>query len=154
MTYDAPTMVEADLVKEVGIMTTTNLEASGELDRADVLKAAHNAIYQELESRGIDPTKLTNDTRLKSAIGWEWCLRLAAHGYLDQGVGDRQAAMTHYRELRDEAIRRFVPKYTSEDAPRVEGIPAVANYEDGWDYGPTPGARTTQKYRDAIPKED
>jgi len=154
MTYDSPFLAELDLMKEVGLLGSANLEGAvaGEtFDRADLIKAAHNGIYQELESRGIDPTKLTNETRLKAAIAYEWCMRAAAQGLLER-FGERAELVAQYRELRDEAVRRFVPQVVAGDPPRVDGVPSVANFEPGWDYGPVDTGPTGQRYWDDLPE--
>lgn len=154
MSYDAPLIVEGDLVKLTGLAGTSNLEGtvgSDTFDRTDLILESHRAIYRKLERRGVDPTKLSNEDRLKSAVAYEVLVRLAMEGVLDP-FGDRERSVTFYAKKRDEELDDFVPAVTSGDPPRLKGIPAVANFEPGWDYGPVRGAGPTgQRYWDDIP---
>lgn len=150
LSYDVPLVTEDEIAKLAGLQGTENLE-SPELDRADLLLESHRAIYRELEARGVDPRRLTNEERLRSAVAFELVKRLALHGYLDP-LNDRRASVELYQTQVERELRAFVPQYASGDAPRIDGVPAVANFEPGWAFGPTGTTPSPQRYWDDVPR--
>lgn len=60
----------ARVVQLTGCQDLANLEVGGELTFADLLVSASDAIYDQLEAAGVDPTLLTNQTVFERAVAW------------------------------------------------------------------------------------
>jgi hypothetical protein len=127
MDYDTSLVAGADIVNLTGVQDLANLATDAELVLNTLALSAHRAIYRKLEARGIDPTLLTNESRLKDAVAYEAVGRFALAGYL--GTTDAQAMLA----LADKASGvEFRPVYASADTPAnaSSGIPAVGHLDD------------------------
>lgn len=77
----------ARVVQLTGRQDLAELEADGELTLTDLLVTASDAIYDQLEADGIDPTKLTNAEVYERAVAWHFLAILVIGGYLDLQEG-------------------------------------------------------------------
>lgn len=135
LTFDTALIAESDLVKLTGIQDLANLELPAELDLIDLIKAATNYFVTRLETLGVDPSLIINQTRLNAAVAYETVRRLAVGGYVDP-LQDRAASVALFQEEVDREWREFKPD-TSGDDSRVasEGIPRVANVDRHGHFG-------------------
>ena len=149
MTRGTSLVSEAEVVQLTGQQTLTQLEAAAEFDRADLLTASSNAIYDQLEQAGIDPTALTNAEVYKDAVAWHFLARLALLGYITP-PGGLEIPSDPYT-WSDVYLRRRIPKTAGDDPSSAnEGIPAVGNFEAGWVFGGEGGPRA-DKIRTWLP---
>ena len=151
MSYGTPFVVEADLVKLTGIQDLANLELPAELDLTDLILSAHQEIFRRVEVGGTDPTLLTNETRLDSAIAYELVRRLALGGTIDP-LDDRQASVELFEREVSRALENFKPATTAADAARhlSDAVPAVGNFERGWVFADRARDRL-DRYFDTFP---
>jgi len=134
MTRGTPLVANvAAVVQLTGQQNLANLEADSELTLTDLLTTASDAIYDQLEQHGIDPTALTNEEVYEEAVTWNFLARLAILGYLP--VPESKAPPDSPYDWSDPYFKRSRPK-TSSDDPRTatEGLPVVGNFESGWEY--------------------
>ena len=134
----------AEVANLTSLQQLDNLESGGDLTIVTLLLNAHRAIYDELVTSGIDPALISNQSYLKGAIAWEAALVLASDPKIELDPLFCQAR-------RDEALRRFRPIYVdSTSVPRnsTEGVPEVANFDDGFVFGPGPRRSKTQLWDD------
>lgn len=124
---------KARVVQLTGVQELAGLEASGELTLTDLLESASDAIYDQIEGDGIDPTALTNEEVYERAVAWHFLAVLVIVGYMqlpagmepprnDQGQADPYAwSNPHYQRVR--------PKLSTADAPHVasQSVPRVGN---------------------------
>ncbi len=101
-----------------------NLEASGELNLADVLVSASNAIHDALEKRGYAPERITNPEIYERAVAWHFLAVLAESGAL----GDEQAEPLFARS--DRYFEDVLPLLEPDEPVAIEGVPEVANPTD------------------------
>lgn len=126
-------LTKARLVQLTGIQDLANLETDGELTLTDLLVTASDAIYDQLDGDGIDPTLLTNQTVYERAVAWHFLALLVIGGYVqlpgglepprnEQGQADPYAwSDPHYK--------RVQPQVSTGDAPTRAGtaVPKVRN---------------------------
>lgn len=126
MSYDSALITGAQIVEHTGVTDLASLATDSELVLDTFALHAHRAIYRRLEGNGIDPTLLTNEDRLKDAVAFEACKRLALAGHLNRNPADFSAEV-------DATIASFRPVYASADSPRNagEGIPVVGHLDSG-----------------------
>ena len=101
-----------------------NLEASGELNLADVLVSASNAIHDALEKRGYAPERITNPEIYERAVAWHFLAVLAESGAL----GDEQAEPLFARS--EKFMNDVSPVVAQSETPAGEGVPEVLNPTD------------------------
>lgn len=126
MDYDTSLITGAQIVEHTGVTDLASLATDSELVLNTFALHAHRAIYRRLEGSGIDPTLLTNESRLKDAVAFESCKRLALAGHLNRSPSDFSTEV-------DAAVSSFRPVYASADSPRNagEGIPVVGHVDAG-----------------------
>lgn len=126
MTYGVGLITGAQIAELTGIQDLANLVTDNEITLDNFAKRASDAIYRRLEEAGIDPTLLTNESRLADAVAFEACERLALAGYIGGDASDFGAKVT-------QAFREFRPAYSSSaDTARnaTEGVPCVGHLDD------------------------
>lgn len=128
-------LTKARLVQLTGVQHLANLEASGELTLTDLLVTASDAIYDQLEGDGSDPTLLTNQTAYERAVAWHFLALVVISGQLRvPGLEPpkNEKGQTDPYAWSDPHYRRVKPQFSSGDAPRhaSEGIPAVGHIDE------------------------
>lgn len=136
----------AEVVDITSVQDLANLEADSEFSTADSLAEAHRWVYDRLKHRlGSDALAvLTNQTELKRAVAYRLLETVLAGGYIggDQGQRDYWAAQAR------EEVDTFRPEFsdsTDEGRNSTEDVPTVANFDDGWVFGPTTTPRRSQR---------
>lgn len=126
MDYDTSLITGTQIVEHTGVTDLASLATDSELVLNTFALHAHRAIYRRLEANGIDPTLLTNESRLKDAVAFEAVRRLALAGHIGRDPAAFQSDV-------DAAIASFRPVYASADSPRNagEGIPVVGHLDSG-----------------------
>jgi hypothetical protein len=139
----------AAVVQLTGVNDLALLESGGELTVTDLLTTASDAIYDQIEADGIDPTTLSNQTIYERAVAWHFLAILVQMGYVAVPAGLDIPANAY--EWSDPYYARVRPKVSGDDAGRIasEGIPAVGNFEHGWEY--VQGNNATDQYYDDLP---
>lgn len=101
------------------------IEDDSELTVATLLIAASDAIYDQLEADGVDPTDLTNASRFERAVAWHFLGTLAKLGMISIGI---EAPLDPY-QWSDPYYARVKPLLTTGDEGRRpnENLPVVAN---------------------------
>ena len=127
MLYDTSLLTGAQVVDVAGVPSLANLAASAELTLNTFTLNAHRWVYSRLESNGIDPSLLTNESRLHDAIAFEVVARAASAGQIRGVDGD------YFHRRAAEIVDKFRPVYASADTPRrsSEGIPVVGHVSPG-----------------------
>lgn len=134
MTRGTPLVSDiAAVVVLTGQQDLANLETGSELTVADLLTSASDAIYDQLEGDGVDPTLLTNQEVYERAVAWFFLATLVMQAYIplpegleppknEQGQADAYAWSDSY-------YNRVRPKLSSGDSPRTAGevVPQIAN---------------------------
>ena len=146
----------ADVVTLTGVQDLANLETGGELTVASLLVSASDAIYDQLESDGVDPTILTNEEVFERAVAWHACALLVVTGQLGlpDGVSPPQneAGQADPFAWSDPYYMRVKAKQASaQDARRPsEALPAIGNLRrqplfspQPYVWKPTPETKTT-----------
>jgi len=142
----------AEVSKLAGIQHLDNLEADSAFTLADLLLEAHREVFRRVKNAGIDPTLLTNETHLESAVAFEAARRLALAGFLTDIGEDRMELADRYQAAReDQLTNSFTPETTAADAPShgLGTIPVVGNFNDRWSY---PGIHGSQTYSTKRPR--
>jgi hypothetical protein len=126
----------ARVVQLTGAQDLKNLEASGELDLADLLVTASDAIFDRLVADGLDPRALANADVYERAVAFQFLGLLAAQAYLD-GHETAQAVADRHFALSDRYYEQVRPRLSNGDEPRTatEGVPAVLNPSSGPFFG-------------------
>ena len=140
MAYDTALLTTAaEVAALTGRANIDNLASSGFV-LADFLLEAHRWVYRKLEFQGIDPTSVTNQARLHTAIAMRAVALLVGGNYLDSTEG---ATAEFYQAAAEREVSEYVPTYsTTTDKGRSAGedSPALGNFEDGtWHLGDSPG---------------
>lgn len=131
-------LTRARVVQLTGVQDLANLEADAELALTDLLVSASDAIYDQLDGDGIDPTKLSNEEVYERAVAWHFLALLAIGGYMPvpanlepprnaEGQADPFAwSDPHYK--------RVQPRLSEGDTPARAGlpIPRVRNVNDSY----------------------
>lgn len=125
------------IVELTGQQDLAQLEADSELDidaAAGLLVTASDAIYDQLEGDGVDPTLLTNATAFERAVAWHFLGLLVLRGYLPQPVALPQARSAY--DFSDPYYQRVRAKFATADGDESrrpnEGIPMIGNFDPGW----------------------
>jgi len=122
----------ARVVQLTGRQDLANLETDGELTLTDVLVTASDAIFDQLEANGVDPTALTNQLIYESAVAHHFHALLVLQNYIDPPAG--RDAPEHAYQWSDPYLERRKPQYapTGDEARNAaEGVIAVANFYKG-----------------------
>ena len=116
------------VVQLTGAQDLKNLQASGELDLADLLVTASDAIFDRLVADGLDPRALANAEVYERAVAFQFLGILASQAYLD-GQETAQAVADRHFALSDRYYEQVRPRLSRGDEPRTatEGVPAVQN---------------------------
>lgn len=127
-------LTRARVVQLTGVQDLANLEADGELTLTDLLVTASDAIYDQLDGDGVDPTKLTNETRYERAVAWHFLALLVIGGYLslpagmeaprnEQGQADPYAwSDPHYKRVQPQLSEGDGPPRAGSHVPRVRNV--------------------------------
>jgi len=140
----------ARVVQLTGLQDLANLETDSELTLTDLILTANQAVYDQLEANGVDPTTLTNEEVFHRSVAWHFCALLAQLGYI--GIPESLEPPSDPYAWSDPHFSRVRPKVSGSDSPRVpsEGIPAVGNFSPGWYFGGGTN-NTTDQYYDDLP---
>ncbi len=98
---------------------------------SDLLISASDAIYDRLETDGIDPATLTNENRYQRAVAYQFLAMLAALGHFSAGEGERSEEFTdRFQAMVDRFYEQAKPRTTGDSAAKAtDGIPAVGGFD-------------------------
>lgn len=132
MDYDTALITGAQIVDHTGVQDLANLATDAELTLNTFALNAHRTIYRMLEGMGVDPTLITNETRLYEAVAWEAVNRLALSGYVS-GEAEQFAAKRNEVLFGVNGMGGYRPTYATADEARTadEGAPAVGHIDGG-----------------------
>lgn len=115
----------ARVVQLAGRTDLKNLEASGELELADLLLSASNTIYDKFQKeRRVPPERIRNPEVYERAVAWQFLAVLAESGAL----GEEQSEPLFARS--DLYYHEVEPILEPDEAVAIEGVPEVMNPTD------------------------
>lgn len=132
MTFTRGTALVANIAamrQLTGLVDLANLESDAELSVANVLTTASDAIYDQLEADGHDPTLISNETVFERAVAWHAAALLVLAGTLEPPEG-REFPNDPYA-WSDPFYERVRAKLSTGDraAKPHEAKPSLLNFE-------------------------
>ena len=123
----------ARVVQLTGQQDLANLETGSELTLTELLVEASDAIYDQLEALGVDPTTLTNQLVYERAVAWYMLGNLAMLGYLE--IEGKVPPETPF-DWSDPFMTRVRPKTSGDDPVNARSsVPVFMNFDSGFVYG-------------------
>ena len=126
-------LTTAHAARLTGHRNLASVETDGAPSLADLLVTASDAIYDQLDGDGVDPTKLINQTVYERAVAWHFVATLVIGGYLPLPDGidppkNEQGSADPYA-WSDPHYKRVQPQLSSGDGPVKAGVvvPRVLN---------------------------
>lgn len=124
----------ARVVQLTGVQDLADLEGGSELTLTDLLTTASDAIYDQLNRDGEDPTAITNEEVYESAVAWHFLARLVIGGYVPLPTGlnppTNEKGQADPYAWSDPYYARVRPTYaagTDSPATAGESIPVIRN---------------------------